>query len=70
MNSLRKTHIADLVTKVLTESNEYTAMDLIRATLRRKNFKRKSVSPVALNCTDEEFAQALEKTLEEIKNVK
>ena len=70
MKSLRKTHIADLVTKVLTEDNDHTAMDLIRATLRRKNFKRKSVTPVALNCTDEEFAQALEKTLEELKNGK
>lgn len=68
MNSLRKTHIADLVTKVLTHNNEFSAMELIRATLRRKNFKRKSVDALALNCTDEEFAQALEKTLQEIEN--
>jgi hypothetical protein len=71
MESIRKTHIADLLTTLVTENPDFTAVELIRAVLRVKNYKNKrGYKTYNMSATDEEFSIALENTVRELKNEK
>jgi hypothetical protein len=71
MESIRKTHISDLLTTLVTENPDFTAVELIRAVLRVKNYKNKrGYKTYNMSATDEEFSIALENTVRELKNEK
>jgi hypothetical protein len=71
MESIRKTHISDLLTTLVTENPDFTAVELIRAVLRVKNYKnKKGYKTYNMSATDEEFSIALENTVRELKNEK
>lgn len=69
MINIRKSHISDLLTKLITENTDYDVSMLLKAVLRRKNFKNKrSIEGVFhLDATDEQLSLALEETLKDLK---
>jgi|TARA_R100000231_G_scaffold6442_1_gene9536 hypothetical protein len=71
MESIRKRHIADLLSTLILENPDFTAVELVRSVLRVKNFKnKKGYKSFNMSATDEEFSIALENTVRELKNQK
>jgi len=59
------------LTTLVTENPDFTAVELIRAVLRVKNYKNKrGYKTYNMSATDEEFSIALENTVRELKNEK
>tara|TARA_S200002703_G_scaffold132559_2_gene120414 strand:+ start:443 stop:655 length:213 start_codon:yes stop_codon:yes gene_type:complete len=67
MSNFRKTYIIDLMSRMVRENPDLEIMDIIRATLRSRNFKNPS-GATHLLASDEELSNALEITEQDLKN--
>ncbi len=69
MSQLRKTHIADMLSQIIQDYPEYDVSMLIKAILRRKNYKngKSQDSVFFMDATDEQISLALERTLNDLK---
>tara|TARA_R100000734_G_C3319220_1_gene114667 strand:- start:7311 stop:7526 length:216 start_codon:yes stop_codon:yes gene_type:complete len=71
MESLRKSHIADLMSEAIKNNQDLSVMEILRATFRVKNYRNTGqADKFFLHATDEQLSRALEDTVRDLKENK
>jgi len=71
MDSLRKSHIADLLSAAIKDNPDLSVMEILRATFRVKNFKNTGdADKFFLYASDEQLSRVLEDTVRDLKENK
>jgi|TARA_R100001460_G_scaffold104662_1_gene150553 hypothetical protein len=71
MDSLRKSHITDLLSSAIKDNPDLRVMEILRAVFRVKNYKNTgSAEKFFLHATDEQLSRVLEDTVRDLKENK